>query len=169
MDAWPWQAMENEIKVQKDIDIEMGEIYRRICDHFYGHGLNITSIWMKKCFTPNALARGGIDILLQFSNCEYCKKYVGPNPIQRKLFNIAVISGYCTKHYDTTTPDFRCTDIDFDPFWKQVISCKMVKLNIPEHQEKYLKFFLSSKYDEKTEILEEFNERLVNSGYYDEY
>jgi hypothetical protein len=132
MNTWPWQELEDNKKREDYIGKRLMEEKEKIFNHFNGDAM-LFSEWIADNFTPPVLMEGGADILIKYSFCEKCESYVGPNPIKRKIYNIHVINGYCTKHADTTTPEFRCTAIEFDPFWKQIMRLQISRLELNKY------------------------------------
>lgn len=130
MNTWPcetWQELEEYRKETEYVRQRIKEEKQKINEHF-----NMTmydySEWIEKHFNESALMQDAANMLIKYSSCENCKHYVGPNPIQRKLYNISVLSGYCIEHIGITTPDFRCNKIEFDPLWEQIMEIKLSKL-----------------------------------------
>lgn len=132
MNTWPWQELEDNKKEEEHIGKRLMEEKEKVFNHFNGDSM-LFSEWIADTFTSQVLISGGTSILLKHSFCEKCEYYVGPNPIKRKLYNIHVINGYCIKHVDTTTPEFRCTAIEFDPLWKQIMNIQVSRLKVSKY------------------------------------
>ena len=130
MKNWPcetWQELEIYKKKNEQINEKIKKEKQKINEHFNDSGFGYTE-WIEQCFDDTALMQGAANLLIKHSYCEKCAHYLGPNPIHRKLYNISVLSCYCMKHSDFTTPDFRCSSIDFDPLWKEIMEMKLSKL-----------------------------------------
>jgi hypothetical protein len=62
-------------------------------------------------------------------NCEYCKYYIGTSPNVRRLKNIGVLYGCCTKtlHYFAVKYNHVCLYWKAKEFWEDVLFWKMEK------------------------------------------
>lgn len=157
MNSWPWKDIEDLRKEEEAINKVLDEEKQKIYNHFKGDVL-VYSEWIADNFTSSALMQNAANILLKYGYCERCSYYIGTNPIHRRVFNISVLSAYCTRHADITTPEFKCNYIEFDPFWKQIMEVKLAKLP------RYV-----FPMDKKVERDRQEFKKKWDSGYYDQY
>lgn len=157
MNAWPWKHLEDTRKEEEAINKKLDEEKKKIYEHFRGDVL-VYSEWIADKFTSSALMQGAAKLLMKHGYCEKCIYYIGANPIHRKLYNISVLSAYCTKHADITTPEFRCTYIEFDPFWEHIMEYHLSKL--PRYM---------FPMDKKIENDREDFKKKWDSGFFDKY
>lgn len=119
---FPGIEIEKVKKQKQELDEKLLSIMEDIREHF-GDDLKCNS--MTQLFTNSCLLQIGTSLVKLYGYCEYCKNYLGPNPIHRKKFNIFVITGYCKEFARPIRPNDRCSCIDLNNFWLQILKKKV--------------------------------------------
>lgn len=122
---FPGIKIEQIKKEKQELDHQLLSIITDIRDYF-GDDLKCNS--MTQLFTNSCLLQIGTSLLKEYGHCEYCKNYLGPNPIHRKMYDIFVINGYCREVTKTVKPNDRCSFIDLNSFWLQIVKKKVGKV-----------------------------------------
>lgn len=126
MNDYPWAVYEsNRIKID-EINEKLSDIQSELRDYFGSSSFE--SEWLSNFLTRDFLLLGGLKYLFKYAKCECCNHYLGPNSIQRRLYKISVINGFCERHYGKVTPDFKCSAIRLQYLFVQILESKAKKL-----------------------------------------
>lgn len=126
MNHYPWAVYEESRVKIDEINEKLSDIKQEI--HNYFGSSSFESEWLSNVLTRDFLLLGGLKYLFKYAKCECCNHYLGPTSIQRKIYNISVINGFCDRHYGKVDPDFKCTKIRLQYLFVQIIEFRVKQL-----------------------------------------